>query len=800
MPQVEVLSPAGSMESFRAAINAGADAVYVGGSMYGARAYANNFDTEQLKEALDIAHIHGRKVYLTVNTLLKNSEIENSLYEFLRPAYENGLDAVLIQDFGVFEFIRKNFPGMDLHASTQMTINGVYSAKLLQKKGFSRIVTSRELSLEEIREIRRETSLEIESFVHGALCYCYSGQCLLSGMIGGRSGNRGRCAQPCRLLYEAFDADGSPLAREKRHLLSPKDICVLELLPDIIDAGVCSLKIEGRMKSPQYTAGVVSIYRKYVDRYLAWGRHSYQVEKQDVNRLMDLFNRGNFSKGYYQMQNGPEMMSMNRPNHQGTKALEVLSSSRGKMTVKALEDLYPQDVVEVSEDFTWTNGCARKQGESFCINIPGNLRVKNGAVFYRVRNNTLLKEINEHYLAENIREDVLIRAKFSLGEKAWASISCGEYSFETEGNVVMKAQNSPVSAEQIKKQLSKLGNTEFCAETTDVLADENIFIPVQELKELRRKLAEGLASEMILRRDASQTESVPFSCWKSDGSGKKEKMTTPIPGISVTVYEKKQLAAVLNVSEVRRVYFEMSRDGFAVLQEVSERIKSSGKEAFLVLPHIFRKNTVNHFLRNLMMLKNAGFDGFLIKNLDELGFLEENDVAGRRILDYPLYQFNDCAKSFFEGKQIEEYTISPELNQNEILGMDNRQSEMIVFGRIPVMVSAQCVMKNLCGCCKGTRKESLVLYLKDRTGKKMPVVNQCAWCYNIIYNPSTLNLLENAEQVKKCGVKDIRLDFQFMNEAEIHRILSETVQCFVQDKKIEAKGDFTRGHFLRGVE
>lgn len=798
MPQVEILSPAGSMESFRAAVNAGADAIYVGGSMFGARAYANNFDADQLKEALDFAHVHGKSVYLTVNTLLKNAEIENSLYEFLRPAYEYGLDAVIVQDFGVFEFIRKNFPNLDIHASTQMTTNSGLSAKLLQKKGATRIVTSRELSLEEIKAIRKETTLEIESFVHGALCYCYSGQCLLSSMIGGRSGNRGRCAQPCRLSYLAYNADGKLLSEKDKHILSPKDICTLEILPDIIDAGVYSLKIEGRMKSPEYTAGVVSVYRKYVDLYLALGRMHYKVDEQDVRKLMDLFNRGNFSKGYYIQQNGPDMMSMDRPNHQGTKAIEVVSSSKGKMTVRALNDLNPQDVVDVSPEFTWTNGQARNKGETFSINIPGSLRVRNGAVYYRVRNNALIKDIDERYLKQNIREDVMIKGEFRLNKKAWVSISCGDYYYETKGSVIEAAQNSPMDAAQIEKQLKKLGNTEFCAEVVRIEADENIFIPVQELKELRRRLVEGLMEEMTIRREIPQTLLA-----EQKKSESVESVTNDFKsqtGICVTVYDKNLLPAVLSEPHVKRVYFEMSKDGFRSLLEVSQDIKSAGKEAFLVLPYIFRKDTCEKFLKNIALVKNAGFDGFLVKNLDELQFLMETDVAGKRILDYNMYQMNNHAKDFFEGMQVDGYTVPLELNQGEILAMDNSKQEMIVYGSLPAMVSAQCVMKNLAGCKKNTNQAGEVLYLKDRMGKNMPVCNQCAWCYNVIYNAQPLNLLDQAEVLDKCRIKNIRLDLNLLEEKEIREVLSQAVQGFIQKKEIDVKGDFTRGHFFRGVE
>ena len=303
----EILAPAGSFESMKAAVAAGADAVYIGGSKFGARAFADNLDEERMKEAIDYVHLHGRSIYMTVNTLVKEREL-SELYDYLLPYYRQGLDAVIVQDMGVFAFIREQFPDLPVHASTQMTVTGAPGARLIGDLGASRIVTARELSLEEIEEIYRETGAEIESFVHGALCYCYSGQCLFSSMIGGRSGNRGRCAQTCRLPFDVRRGHQVLNRKSERYVLSLKDLCTLDILPDILEAGVFSLKIEGRMKSPRYTAGVVSIYRKYVDLYMKTGRKGYRVDPEDRKLLLDLFDRGGQTEGYYRQHNGRDMV------------------------------------------------------------------------------------------------------------------------------------------------------------------------------------------------------------------------------------------------------------------------------------------------------------------------------------------------------------------------------------------------------------------------------------------------------------------------------------------------------------
>ncbi len=306
--KAELLSPAGSYEILEAVFNAGADAVYAGGEKFGARAYAKNFSENDLLKSIDYAHIYNKNFYLTLNTLLKNNEIKEELFNYILPLYKEGLDAVIVQDLGVFEFIKTNFPELEIHASTQMTITGRESAKIIKDLGAKRIVTARELSLKEIKDIHDNVDIEIESFVHGALCYAYSGQCMLSSMLGGRSANRGRCAGPCRLPY-------STNGNEKKYPLSLKDLCAIELLPEIIDSGVYSLKIEGRMKKLEYAAGVTRIYRKYLDILLEKGSEKYNVTNEDLNELLSISNRSGYTKGYYFNHNSKKMVTLDKPNY-----------------------------------------------------------------------------------------------------------------------------------------------------------------------------------------------------------------------------------------------------------------------------------------------------------------------------------------------------------------------------------------------------------------------------------------------------------------------------------------------------
>lgn len=348
MNNLELLSPAGDLEIFKAVVNAGADAVYFGGDLFGARAYAKNFSIEEAAEAISYAHIHQAKAYLTVNTLLKNIEIEHKLYEYLKAYVESGIDAFIVQDFGVFSLIKEYFPDTHIHASTQMTLANDTGAALIESLGAKRIVTSRELSISEIANIhRRCPDLEIESFIHGALCVSYSGQCLMSSMIGGRSGNRGRCAQPCRLNYSLYDSNKNKVNMPGDYLLSPKDFCTIEHLPEMIEAGVVSFKIEGRMKQLSYATGVVSMYRKYLDKYISDSKDQYSVTKEDYKKLLAYGNRCGFTDLYLNDHNGKSLMTFQAPSHTKTEEAGVIQSEK-KVPVSA--NVY----AHVGEEFSLT--------------------------------------------------------------------------------------------------------------------------------------------------------------------------------------------------------------------------------------------------------------------------------------------------------------------------------------------------------------------------------------------------------------------------------------------------------------
>lgn len=791
--KIEILAPAGSYESFHAAIVAGADAVYAGGPKFGARAFAENFTEDQLLNAIDYAHLHQRKFYLTVNTLLKDYEIEQ-LPEYLEPLYQRGLDAVIVQDMGVLNVVRQYFPDMDIHASTQMTVTGVNGAQFLKENGAVRVVPAREISLEEVRNIKSVTGMEMECFVHGALCYCYSGQCLLSSLIGGRSGNRGQCAQPCRLPYTV---DG-----EKGYLLSLKDICTLDIIPDLIEAGIDSFKIEGRMKRPEYVAGVTSIYRKYVDLYLKNPQKPYWVDDKDKEMLMDLFNRGGFHTGYYKQKNGRNMITIQKPNHIGVKVGTVLSQKGREVQMRALTDIAAGDLIEFkNEAQRYTTGKSCKQGEVITILAPKGIRLSVGEVLYRVQSPELLNTLETSYSEGKVIEKLYGYISLEAGKAAKLVVCKDEYSVEIESEQQVEAASSrPLDEERIKKQLQKTGNTEFEFDVLDVELHGEVFLPMQQLNEMRRKALEELekkiqdsfhrktAEKKVLQEEILDTASVKLS--------KKENK------LSVLVETQEQLEAVLeNDNSVACIYVDSNLDKTGLDAElwkgISDRIHKKNIEVFLAMPRIFRNQTIDIFEQAYDSILTRCFDGMLIRSMEEYQFLKSKNYSGNIRLDYNLYIMNRFAKQFWKKQGVIYGTIPVELNKSEIVNLDSKQDEMIVYGYIPAMVTAQCVTSTVHGC----KKDCKITMLKDRYQNEFPVKNQCRDCYNVIYNTAPLYLIDLKEDLEELNAERYRIQFSIENKDEVKQILEQCHSMFGDQKEdmFIQKESITRGHFRRGI-
>ena len=801
--RVEILAPAGSMECLKAAIAAGADAVYTGGALFGARAYAHNLTEEELLEAIDYVHLHGRRLYLTVNTLIKDREMEKQMYDYLLPYYRQGLDAVIVQDIGLFRFIRKHFPDLPIHASTQMTLTGVDGAKFLEKEGAQRIVTSRELSMAEVKKIADETELEIESFVHGALCYCYSGQCLFSSFIGGRSGNRGQCAQPCRLLYR------TPEAKRPQYLLSLKDICTLELIPEMIESGIYSFKIEGRMKKPEYAAAVAFQYRKYADLYLkyyeecpagedpaAYAMKKYRVCEEDRQMLLDLYNRGGFHTGYYHTQNGREMVSLNRPNHAGVPAVKVLAKKGRNVTAKALTDLYPQDIIELpmrkgrekADNYTCKD--AVRKGMNVQIPVFADTPFKRDEIWMRTRNSTLIDTLREEFVNGKIKERICGTFRLYPQEAATLTVKCRDAEITVTGEKAQEALSQPMSRERIEKQLRKTGNTEFEFSFLKAEIGEKVFLPMQSLNELRREALETLEKVICEKYRRSGEVKEPEEN-KTELSMEEE----VISGWTASVRTAEQLEVILEEEAIGRIYVDCTmfpriweKDSYV---EWITKVHAAGKEIYLVMPYIFRERTRKQYEAAYNRIFGAGWDGILIANYESFAFLKEHGYTGRIMTDYNLYEFNQESRKFWKEKGVFEFTAPVELTERELQDLRVKDGEVIVYGYLPMMVSAGCIQKTTRGCLKKSGQTTIT----DRYRNPFVVKNECDYCYNILYNYVPLYLGDRMEEVYQIGPGRIRLMFTTERQQEVRQILS----AYFEGKELP-EGTYTRGHWKRGIK
>ena len=702
----ELLAPAGSLEILNGVIESGADAVYVGGSMFGARAYANNFTEEELLEAIDFAHLRGVKVYLTVNTLIKNSEF-SKLYDYLLPYYKRGLDAVIVQDLGVVKAIHEYFPSMELHTSTQMTVTGADGVRFLSQFGVTRVVMAREVSLAEMKRIHEETGMELEAFVHGALCYSYSGQCLFSSILGGRSGNRGRCAQPCRLPYTVE-------GKKDEYILSLKDMCGIKALDKLHDAGVYSLKIEGRMKQLEYACGVVKYYRSYIDSMKP-------VTDADYDRIKALGNRCGFTDRYYFDHNGSDMVTYVKPNFVSNAAEP--SPEKRKLSIEGELVL--------------------REGE------PGSLTVKRGDVTYK------------------------------------ASIE-----------PVSAALKAPLDKKAAIDRINKTGDTDFEFSHIKAQIGENVFVPNGALNKLRRDAISGLCDKLLKKyyrddaryADISSMCELPEHVVKSDATHEDGAVNAKDYTTICSCMTRAQLDTLISYEcfDVFYLDFDMY-DRKTLIQQFADDVKSltkRNKKVYLMLPTIFRADSSDYFVSIAKELDKVSFEGFVVKNYEEL-YLTENLFTGKKvILDHNMYTFNDVSRSVFFEHGVSGDTVPLELNSKEIMHRNNIGSQMIVYGYYPLMTTANCVHKNTKGCDK---KQKLI-YLKDRYNKSFAVCNNCKECYNTIYNSLPTMLTKNISKLKEAGIRSFRYSFTIETPKQIKAVMDDKV------------AEYTNGHYKRGVE
>lgn len=845
---VELMAPVGSPESLRAAVQNGADAVYMGGKMFSARQYAPNFSSGELSQAVEYAHLHGVRVYVAVNILVDNGEIPE-LLDYLYTLYTSRVDAIIVQDLGTAALIRRLLPQMELHASTQMTIHNGAGVRFLEEMGFSRVVLAREVSLKNIKLIGEKSSLPLEVFVHGALCVSYSGQCLMSSLIGGRSGNRGRCAQPCRLNYTLVDSEG--LEVKEGHLLSPRDLNMIEHLPDLIEAGVVALKVEGRMKRPEYVATVIRHYRQALNNYYnkEEGDCDYQVDPRAVKELTQIFNR-DFTSGYFLERPGPHLMSYQRPNNRGLRLGRVLSyNSRTKEVAIRLEE-----PVRVGDGYQiWVTRGGRVAGEIRSL-VQNNRQVEEalggdvvitiqegmpqaGDRVFKTLDAGLMERARESFVPPRgiIRYPLDVMATINLGEPVLLQAR------DQQGNMVsikgdflaQKAEKHPITRDAVEKQLSRLGTTVFYLQNLTVDAGEGLMVPVSELNNLRRQMAAELEK---IRLNKYNKPPLDQETYMRQAKELMRKITNPPAQsasrqgekikISVQVGDLLSLKAALQTG-ASVVYFGGERlrgkKGFTTADffRAVEECHKKDAQAILTVPRLFHEEAVEDMTAYLLQGKSAGVDGFLVGNPGTLQLAKELGLSGL-IGDYSLNIFNDVTIHTLRQLGIERMTLSPEMTVEQIAGLGQGRHvllECIVHGQFPLMITEHCAVGSILG--KGHRERGCGgpclnqgYGIKDRLNMVFPL--ECdEECRMHVFNPKTLCLIDKLPDLLPSNVSSIRIDARkeeaswvkgvvgtYSDELARYREMgaSYRVREGVKNQLLTySPGGFTTGHYYRGV-
>ena len=789
MSKVELLSPAGNLECLKVAVQNGANAVYFGLDKFNARMNSTNFGREELVKAIEYAKLRGVKTHLTLNILIKNNEFDDAI-KLVEFAYNSGIDAVIIQDLGLAKKIIELFPDLEVHSSTQMTIYSLDGAKQIKDLGFSRCVLARELSINEIEYICKNTDIDIEVFIHGALCISYSGQCLMSSMIGARSGNRGKCAGTCRLPYTLLK-DGKEQA--KGFLLSSKDVCTLEVLPELIEAGVKSFKIEGRMKSPEYVGIVTSIYRKYID--LAESGREYKVDEKDKEKLMQIFNRGGFSTGYLKEKLGKDMMYTRKPNHMGVLVGEVIgyNSNKGHVKIKLSKELNLGDSIAINDSSCKISELMKENNNIKSANIGqvitvGRIKGKilKGDKVYKTVSDKLNKEIIQISSKENIKRPVVARIYLKENEQikleiedVWSKIKV----IKTEEIIVKKADNNGVSTKRIEEQLSKTGNTPFEMKSIKVIENGNIIVPISTLNNIRRNALDVL--EIKLLNGFKRNKVIKLESMNATNENQSENQKLKV---SLCLNNMKEEVDYSNLKGIDNVYIP-----FKLFLSRKERVDEIciNFDTYVLFPTITKSNYEKLIENNLKNILSRNIKGIVISNLSHLEILKQykSEIKGLEIIaNYTLNISNDNTINELKKLGILKYIVSPEADKKEIQSLSkDLQKEVIVYGRTLLMTSEYCTIGSLNNCparCeKGTYK------LKDRMGFEFPIYTDRVNCNNLIYNSKITSI-----SWKELNTDSIRIDILEENKEEIQNIIN------IHKKGDRLEGEnYTNGNLNREI-
>ena len=860
----ELLAPAGGMEALMAAVENGADAVYLGARAFSARGYASNFSEEELEKAIDYAHLRGVKIYVTVNTLLKEGEIE-SAFILLSRLREMGVDAIIIQDLGLISLSRKYLPDLPLHASTQMTLHNSEGVRFIKELGIERVVLSREVSLEDIRKIKERNAVETEVFIHGALCISYSGQCLLSSLIGGRSGNRGYCAQPCRKKYRLY-CDGKQIKTSGSYLLSPKDLNTTSCLGAIIEAGIESFKIEGRMKRPEYVAGVVRIYRRLIDRYMK-DPAGYSVSEEEQETLTQLFNRG-FTSGYFFENPRGKLMSRENPHNRGIPAGTVISYDRRnkQLRVKLSNSLRlgdgimvenaetrPEDKGKIISSMYTEKGPVYSAGKGEVVEIPFDSRAPSGSTVYRTHDKKLMDSLKKESESGALRTKIptYLTATIIPGNPARLEVNDSDSNVVTVESeyLVEKAEKLPTSKAQIEKQLTKLGNTLFEASELNIITEGDIFIPVGQLNDLRTKAVSQLEDLRILKWKRKPLENLQFpvpgekkaeeikETGKTTGSEKtgnmdeiKPQNLPEKPLLSVSVYSLEGLEGAL-AGGADCVYFgeglfrkpkaaekeknfegeEISGRGLdSIFESAALKTRAEGRKIYFNTPKIMKDSEIKHVEELLLRAEKFGADGVLVSNLGTFNLAKEKGMPC--IADSPLNIYNGYTFALLLEKGAEIAVLSPELTLKEIKEVASYgPAECIVHGRLELMESEHCLAGGLLGkggkqcsapCSSGNFK------LVDEKNYEFPLFMDYQ-CRTHLLNSRSLCMLEYVPSLIESGISSLRIETLGMDDAEEIKRITEKYRKAIDayktgdraKEKCEDLGKgFTTGHYFRGVQ
>lgn len=765
------------MEALVAAIQNGADAIYLGGQSFSARASANNFTDEELADAVSYAHFRDVKIYVTVNTILDENELEKSM-QYISYLHRIGVDGIIVQDLGLVKSIRDNFPDIELHASTQMTINSLEGAQLLEEMGFARVVLARETPLSEIRLIAENTNLDIEAFAHGALCVSYSGQCLMSSMIGGRSGNRGRCAQSCRKAYKVLKPSGEPLNAEAAYLLSPKDLCTLDNIKDYLEAGVTSVKLEGRMKRPDYVATVTNAYRKAIDEMDTSG---------EISKLKQSFNRG-FTKGFAFGEFGKSYINTERPSNQGITIGRVLKSDRKGTKIELFTASNNGDILEfdtTSGYKTYTVNSDINTGIA-SLNLPFD--VIEGTKIQRMRDGKLFEAATKSYEADNKKAGIKFQFTGKLGMKPILIASSKDYEVEiSSDSAIEKSLKNPTTESKIIEQLNKLNDTNFKIDEIKIDIDDEIFLPVSTLNSLRREAVTEL-NRLIDKGNLREAKKVSIA-------KNRKKIELNEVKLSISLSIPKQFDNI-DLRKVERVYLRFLDSA------IIEKIKSMGK------PVYYRTDKVlfhEDYLRLKKEISEYDIDGVLIDNLG--GIIAFNDME--KISDIGLNVFNSHAIDLLQERGIENIILSPELTFaqiSEIRRNSTANLETIGYGFVEVMTLKHCPFSPIKGCLDDTQCDSCNFkygyYLQDEKGINFRTYRENS--QSTIFNSYPISIIDSINNVEKAGINTLLLDFTFEENPEI--VIDEFYRAIKGDENHlneylkEKYAEITHGHYFRGVK